>query len=384
MSIFINNLTSNLNKKLKDEVAFLISDKNVTFSDVKLWIPTGCTELDMIISNAEVGGIPIGKITEIAGHESTGKSLLAMQIMGNAQKMGGLCVYIDTEQGLNRDFASRVGLDVDADSFLHIRSTTVENVFVLIREIGATIHKERILAKKEKRKPEFEFVLFVWDSIASTYTKTDFDNENPDPGASMAVRARTLSKNLPFVLQQAEAYDFGLVCINQLRTIMNPSFGQDPYVSIGGKALPYYSSVRLRIASIGKLKDKKDNSIYGMKTRVTVKKTRFGPPYRNAEFPIYFTYGIDDEESAVKVLEKDGSVICKAGGRKGNLYRFKDDDNESVLNMVDFKSKIRTDEKTKERARQLMAKALVKDMVDPRSMNLEVVTDEELAKGSDD
>lgn len=375
---FINDLKNNLNKKLKDEVAFLIADNKTSFSDVKTWIPTGCSELDMIISNNEMGGIPVGKVTEIAGLESTGKSLMAMQIMANAQKMGALCVYIDTEQGLNTEFASRVGLDPWADSFVHIKSTTVENVFTTANDIGAAIYEERKKAKKEKRKPEFEFVVFVWDSVAATYTKTDLENENPDPGASIAVKARILSKNMPFIVQQAEAYDFAFVCINQLRQIVNAMPAQDPWVSPGGKAIPYYASVRLRIQSIGKMKDNKDGSIYGIKTRVKIMKTRFGPPFRIAEFPIYFTYGIDNEESMVNVLEGGKKISKIKGGQKGNLYHFKDDSKDSAINLIELKNKIRTDKDVSEKVKKMMAECLVKDMVDPRNMNLEVVTDLQL------
>lgn len=377
---FAENLKKKLNKKLTKEVAFLIQEDSP--SDVKQWIPTGCTELDIKISNDSKGGIPVGKITEISGHEATGKSLLALQIMANAQKMGGYCIYIDTEQGFNTDFAKRVGLDID-NNFMHIVSISVEDVFTLINEVAAEIREK----KKAKEKNQPEFYVIVWDTVAATYTQHDLDAEDPDPQASIAMKPRILSKNVPFVLQTIAKYDIAFICLNQLRTIIGAMPGQDPYVSVGGKAIPYYSSVRIRLQTRGKLKDKKDNSIYGMKTKAKVQKTRFGPPHRIAEFPIYFSYGIDDEESMVNVLSKAGTVKKRNAGRHGTQYSFSkklfDPQATEMIaeyNLVGFKAQLRKNKKYRETAQKLMSDVLIKDMKDPREVELEVVTDEQLEK----
>ena len=310
----LNDLRKKLNKKIDDDVVFVLMEDSVT--DVETWVSTGCTELDMIISNSKEGGIPIGKITEITGQEATGKSLMAMQIMANAQKAGGLVVYIDTEQALNSDFATRVGLDLQ-NNFLHITSTTIENVFTIIQEITADLAEREAAAKKEKKEPEYKFAIIVCDSVAATPAKADLDSDNPDPTSSVALKPRVLSKNVPFLLKTIMRSRVGVVFVNQLRQIIGAMPGQDPWIAPGGKAIPYYSSVRIRLTAMGKLRDKKDNSIYGVKTKAVIKKTRFGPPHRSAEFPIYFSYGIDDEESIVNVLTSAKLIKKALRGRNG-------------------------------------------------------------------
>lgn len=363
----LDSIRERVNKKIKDEVAFILMEDSV--SDVTRWVSTGCRELDYKISNSSEGGIPIGKITEITGLEATGKSLMAMQIMANAQKDGGLVVYIDTEQGLNSDFARRVGLDI-TNHFMHITSITVEDVFVLINEISAELQSMEKEAKKKKQEPEYKFALFVWDSVAATNPKVDLIEENPDPTATVALKPRILSKNVPMLLKTAWKQNIGFVFINQLRMVIGAMPGQDKYISVGGKAIPYYSSLRIRLQSIGKLKDK-TGTIYGIKTRATVKKTRFGPPHRKAEFPIYFSYGIDNEESALAVLTKSSHIKRINHGKNGNGYLLSGETEE--LSLAELKSKMRFDNDIKSKVTQYLSEALVIDLKDPRLIELEVV-----------
>lgn len=366
---------------MKDDVAMVFEDLDELdpITNVKTFIPTGCTELDYCITNGSGGGIPVSKITSIAGLEATGKSLFAMQVMANAQKMGGLCVYVDTEQGLNPDFAKRIGLDL-TKNFIHMgKMVSCEEVFIIIRTLCEQIHKDKIEAKKEKREPEHPFAIIVWDSIDSTPTNHDLTTENPDPTTQIAMKPRILSKNIKMLLKTAQREDVAFLFINQLRTNIGAAFGQDKYIEPGGKAVPYYASVRMRITSIGKMKAA-DGDVHGINTRVKVIKNRFGPPHRSAEFPIYFSYGFDDEESIVNVLKKKDVIGHKKGGRNGTQYFFKDDEN-TTYNIVKFKSGIRSDPTMRAKAMKYMDEAMIKNLIDPRDLELEVVSNED---GEDD
>ena len=122
----VHDLRKELNKAAKENVAFDLHGDNPT--DVKTWIPTGSTLLDYIISNRRDGGIPVGKLTTIAGESASGKSLVVTQIMANTQKMGGLAVYIDTENAASPDFMAQLGLDTEKN-FIYVQPGTIEEVF---------------------------------------------------------------------------------------------------------------------------------------------------------------------------------------------------------------------------------------------------------------
>lgn len=373
------SIAKKINSDLKEKVAIISDGKFDTGTDVKIWIPTGATELDFVIKNGPGGGLPVSKIVTMAGHEATGKSLFAIQCMANAQRMGGFCVYIDQEQSLNLDFAQRVGLDLD-NNFMHIdKIISCEKVFKIIQDICSAIAGENAAAKKEKRDPEYSFALVVWDTIAATPTEHDLKEENIDPTTSIALKPRILSNNMNILLKNAQREHICFLFLNQLRTRIGAMPGQDPYVEPGGKSVPYAASIRLRISSVGKMRGK-DKEIYGINTRVKVIKNRFGPPHRTAEFPIYFSYGFDDEESIVNVLKKHGKVFSRKGGRSGTLFSFHEvpkgnPDNLPEWNAVEFKSLVRTDPEIRKKVLQLMEECLVKDMVDPRSLSLEVVNE---------
>lgn len=377
MNKFTNNLIDKFNKKSNGEVAFLIEDGSVT--DVKTWIPIGSEPLNFMIGNRRNGGIPVGKLSAIEGLESTGKSLMSMQIMANAQKMGGLAIYMDTEHALNVDFAERVGLDVK-NNFIHMFPPTVEMAFTIIYELIESLQKEEQAAKKEKRELPYKFVVLVWDSVTATPTKNDVDTQNPDPASSIGVKARTLSKNMQTLCGMAGRNNLAIVFINQLRRKIGAMPLEDPWDIPGGKAIPYYSSLRIRLQAIGKIKVNTTKETVGVKTRAKILKTRFGPAFREATFPIYFTHGIDDEESILDCLLEHGIIEKKKGGQKGLLFYFSEDGEDTALVKREFKGKLMLDPEFRKRAIDALESVLVKDLADPRK--LETETDEEDAEGS--
>lgn len=360
-------------KSLKDDYVFLDGEDG-SVDDVTTFISTGCTALDYIMTNRRDGGIPVGKIIEISGMPHSGKSLMAIHICAEAQRMGGLCIYLDPENAFSDDFAKRVGLDVDCDTFWMPKPPppTIEALFSFLFDLGHQIDE----LKKSKEWP-YKFVVVIWDSVAATPCAADVQAENPDPGANVGLKPRIISKNLTTFLGMASKKDIALVCLNQLRNRIGAMPGQDPYVAPGGNAIPFYSSIRLRIKPTGKLKEKGDNGeIIGVKTEVKVEKTRFGPPFRKSEFPIYFTHGIDDPESIIDALEKKKGINVGSGGQKGKMIWFEGEPKESAIRKVDFKKQFLTDPVFKSRVLDVFEKVMTRDMTDPRLRDLDEVTDE--------
>lgn len=365
MNDFASKLMEDINKEMKEEVAFLLEDGSP--SDVEIFIPTGSSLLDYVISNQKKGGIPVGKVTEISGLEGTGKTLLAMQICANTQKLGGLPIYFDTEHALNTDFAERVGLNTK-DNFIYLTPGSVEDVF---KSIFAIIHK---LDKQEKEKKEVvPFITIVWDSVAATPTNADLVDENPDPASTVGLKPRILSKNIYTLLKMTGRKRLALIFLNQLRMNIRAQAFQDPYVTPGGKAIPFAASARVRITNAGKVKVGED--IVGIQCKVKCVKTRFGPPYRECEFPLYFTHGIDDWESVVDLLIQHDIVLKKSAGRSGMLFHLKGEAENCAVNKAEFKKKIKSDAVLANKIQQYIADIMIRPMVNPENAIIEVVDD---------
>lgn len=353
-----------LNKDLGEEFAFLVSDGSP--SDVNLFVPTGSKLLDYVLTNREDGGWPVGKISECSGLEGTGKSLLAMTACANAQKMGGLVVYIDTENAVNTDFAQRIGLDLD-NNFIWMCPTTVEDVF---KSIFAIIHRLEDAEKKTKDLP-YKFIFLVWDSVASTPTAKELNDENPDPQATMALKPRILSKNINNLIKMAGRKKVAFLFLNQLRMKIGAMPLEDPYITPGGKSIPYTASVRLRIQNKGKIVLKEDT--VGIKVKAKCVKTRFCGPYRECEFPLYFTHGIDDWESIIDTLVETGDIRTKNGGVKGKLFSFKDEPEETGLNKVAFKKRIKGDETLRSKVLKKLADKMIINLKNPEEEEIEII-----------
>ena len=363
---FLDDLEDTLKKELKEEVTFLFEDGDA--SDVKYFVSTGSTLLDYIISNRRKGGIPVGKITEISGLEGTGKSLLAMQICAEAVKMGGSAAFIDTEHAFSAEFAARVGLE-EGSNFRVIRPSSVEGVFETLFKIVHSLDE-----KKKSKETDIPFFVFVWDSVAQTPCKADLDTENTDPTATVGLKPRILSKNIATLLGSVGRKNVASVFLNQLRMNIGARPGQDKWVTPGGKAIPFASSVRVRLANAGKVKEK--DAIRGINVKAKCVKTRFGPPYRECNFPLYFTHGVDDWESIIDILSNHDKVIKQKGGRYGMMYRFADDPVEAKLPKLEFKKKLKTDSNLAEKAKKLLEEVMAVDLFDPDNAKIEIIVDD--------
>ena len=291
-------LADTLNKKFKDmKVAYFLDGSDVTPTDITDFVSTGSTMLDLAISNKPNGGIAVGRITEINGLESTGKSLVGAHILAETQKKDGVAVYIDTETSVSHDFLEVIGIDVSKMLYLHLE--TVEDIFEAIEEIVLQVRgsdKDRL-------------VTILVDSLAGATTKIELDADFDKDGWATA-KAIIVSKALRKITQMIGRQRVVLVFTNQLRQKLGVMFG-DPWTTSGGKALPFHASTRIRLKNKGQIKDSKKNVI-GMTILAQVVKNRLGPPLRKAEFPLYFESGIDDEGSWLTIMKEHG--IAKVAG----------------------------------------------------------------------
>ena len=304
-------LADSLNKKFKDyKVAYFLDGVQETPTDIKEFISTGSTMLDLAISNRPDGGIAVGRITELNGLESSGKSLVGAHLLSETQKKGGVAVYIDTETAVSEEFLGVIGVDINNMLYLHLE--TVEDIFEAIEEIVTKVRE----SDKER------LVTILVDSLAAASTKVEL-NADFDKDGWATSKAIVISKAMRKITQMIGRQRVALVFTNQLRVKLGAMFG-DPYTTSGGKALPFHASTRIRLKNKGQIKDNKKNVI-GMTILAQVIKNRLGPPLRKAEFPLYFESGVDDEGSWLQVL-KDHNLV-KVGGA---WYTMKDHNGEEI------------------------------------------------------
>ena len=291
-------LADNLNKQFKDtKVAYFLDGSDVTPTDIKDFVSTGSTLLNLAISNKPNGGIAVGRITEINGLESSGKSLIGAHILAETQRKGGVAVYIDTETSVSREFLEAIGIDVGNMLYVHLE--TVEDIFEAIEKIVVKIRE----SERDR------LVTILVDSLAGASTRSELEGDFDKEGWATG-KAIIISKAMRKITQMIGRQKIALVFTNQLRQKLGVMFG-DPWTTSGGKALPFHASTRIRLKNKGQIKDSKKNVI-GMTILAQVIKNRLGPPLRKAEFPLYFESGVDDDGSWLQVMKEHNLV--KAGG----------------------------------------------------------------------
>lgn len=315
-----STLQATLNSQFKDldyNVASIFGIDDDIATDIKDWVSTGSTLLDLAISNRPNAGMGFSKILEVSGNEGAGKTLLAAHICAETQKRGGFAVYIDTESALSSEFIEAIG--VDKTKFLYLQLETIEDCFDAIYK---SIEKFRQTDKNR-------LLTIVVDSVMGASTKTEMD-ANFDKDGYATQKAIVMGKGLRKLTNMIARQNVLLIFTNQLRINMNAMYG-DKFCVSGGKALPFHASVRLRMTSVGKLKAKVHgvDQIIGVKTLVKVIKNRIGPPHKSVEFDIYFDRGIDDTGSMLELL-KTYKIIDKPTKTyysytlNGTLYEFKE------------------------------------------------------------
>jgi recombination protein RecA len=260
-------------------------------------IPTGAISIDYALG---IGGMPRGRVVEIFGPESSGKTTLALQVIAQAQKTGGMAAFVDAEHALDAAYAQKLG--VDLDSLLVSQpdngEQALEIVEVLIRSNGVDV--------------------VVVDSVAALVPRAEIEGEMGE--AQMGLQARLMSQALRKLTGAVSKSKTCLIFINQLREKIGVMFG-NPETTTGGRALKFYASVRVDIRRIASIKE--GDAVVGGRTRVKIVKNKLAPPFREAEFDVMYGEGISREGDLLdlavehKVIEKSGAWFAYGGERLG-------------------------------------------------------------------
>jgi recombination protein RecA len=260
-------------------------------------IPTGAINLDAAIG---IGGVPRGRVTEIYGPESSGKTTLCLHVVANAQRNGGVAAFIDAEHALDIEYSRKLGVDV-------------ENLLVSQPDTG-----EQALEICEILVRSGAIDVVVIDSVAALVPKAEIEGDMGD--AHVGLQARLMSQALRKLTGAIARSRTSVIFINQLREKVGVMFG-NPETTTGGKALKFYASLRLDIRRIGPVKDKEE--VVGSQVRVKVVKNKVAPPFKQAEFDIMYAEGIShtsllvDIGSESGIIEKSGAWYSYGGQRIG-------------------------------------------------------------------
>lgn len=260
-------------------------------------IPTGCLTLDLALG---IGGMPRGRIIEIYGPESSGKTTVTLHILAEAQKMGGTAAFIDAEHALDPQYASRLGVDID-------------NLYISQPDTG-----EQALEICEALVRSGAVDCVVIDSVAALTPKAEIDGEMGD--SFVGIQARLMSQALRKLTAIVNKTNCCVIFINQLREKIGVMYG-NPETTTGGKALKFYSSIRMDIRKADVLKD--GSEIIGNRTKVKIVKNKLAPPFKVAEFDIMYGTGINNEACVIDVateldvIQKSGSWYSYNGEKIG-------------------------------------------------------------------
>jgi recombination protein RecA len=283
-------------------------------------ISTGAVSLDYALG---IGGVPRGRVVEIFGPESSGKTTLSLQVIAEAQKLGGMAAFVDAEHALDARYAQKLGVDLEnlLVSQPDNGEQALEIVEVLVRSGGVDV--------------------VVVDSVAALVPRAEIDGEMGE--AQMGLQARLMSQALRKLTGVVSKSKTCLIFINQLREKIGVMFG-NPETTTGGRALKFYASVRIDIRRIGAIKD--GDTVVGGRTRVKVVKNKVAPPFREAEFDVMYGEGISREGDLLdlavdrKIVEKSGTWFAFGGDRLGqgreNVKQFLKD-NPAIFKSIEDK-----------------------------------------------
>ena len=283
-------------------------------------ISTGAVSLDYALG---IGGMPRGRVIEIFGPESSGKTTLALQVIAEAQKTGGMAAFVDAEHALDAQYARKLGVDLEnlLVSQPDNGEQALEIVEVLVRSGGVDV--------------------VVVDSVAALVPRAEIEGEMGE--AQMGLQARLMSQALRKLTGIVSKSKTCLIFINQLRETIGVMFG-NPETTTGGRALKFYASVRVDIRRIGAIKD--GDTVVGGRTRVKVVKNKVAPPFREAEFDVMYGEGISREGDLLdlavdrKIVEKSGTWFAYSGERLGqgreNVKQFLRD-NPEIFRSIEAK-----------------------------------------------
>lgn len=284
----------NLNKKFGDGIVMKLGE--TTRLNIEA-IPTGSLSLDIALG---IGGVPRGRVVEIYGPESSGKTTICLHIIAEAQKRGGICAFVDVEHALDPSYAAKIGVDVD-------------NLYISQPDTG-----EQALEITEALVRSGAMDVVIVDSVAALVPRAEIEGDMGD--AHVGLQARLMSQALRKLTSVVKTSGTTLMFTNQLRQKIGVMFGS-PETTSGGMALKFYASVRLDIRRIQAIKQGTD--VTGNRTRVTIKKNKVAPPFKIAEFDIMYNEGISTTGDIIdlgvdqEILDKRGAFFSYGDTRLG-------------------------------------------------------------------
>jgi len=308
--------------------------------EVTEFIPTSSTLLDYAVSNDIVGGIPVGRITELIGNNQAGKTLMTTHILANTQKLGGIGICIDVEHDMDKQFSTRIGVNWDG----LIYKEYLETIEDIVEYIEKVVRTTRL---KHKNK----LVTIIWDSIAVSRARKEIEGEfNPDK--YMGLHAKLMSAAMRKIRPMIKSERIALVCTNQMREKIGVFGFGDNSTTPHGKAMSFYSSLRIKLARTKKIENS-DGTAIGAMCQAKIIKNKCGPAWRTVLFPVMYEWGIDNEKSILDFLV-DQKVITKAGPYKKIQVPGREGTTQFITK--DFREVLREDEEMKKYVFQMVNK----------------------------
>ena len=286
-------------------------------------IPTGALSLDFALG---IGGVPRGRVTEVYGPESSGKTTLCLHVIAEAQKLGGLAAFIDAEHALDVNYAKRLGVDT-------------ANLLISQPDFG-----EQALEITDTLVRSNALDVIVIDSVAALVPRSEIEGEMGD--ATMAVQARLMSQALRKLTAAISKSKTSVIFVNQLRSKIGVMFG-NPETTTGGNALKFYASLRIDIRRIAAIKD--GENVIGNRTKVKIVKSKVAPPFKQVEFDILYNEGISKTGDLID-LGVDQGIIKKSGAwftYEDERFQGREGFRQKLIEMADMRSKLEKEVRTK-------------------------------------
>ena len=368
---FTSELISSLNKDHGSRIAYNLS-VDTSPTHVKRWISSGSKQLDLVISNRANGGLPEGRIVEVFGPPSIGKSHIATQIARATQVMGGIVVYIDTENGTSVENLAALGVDV-SKRFVYVDTHCTEEVLDIAEK---TILRAKAMAKDVP-------ITIIWDSVAASSPKAELEGAYDKD--TIGLQARAISKGMRKITGVIGDQNVLFVILNQIRTKIGVMHG-DPTTTPGGMAIPFHASVRIKLGAGSHIENKQGEAI-GINVWAKTIKNKVAPPFRKVHFRIIFGQGIEEHEETFDVLREHGPdminnhQVAIEGTGAWKTMKVTNEKNENIIEKKFYKAdfgEMWKDPQYKPWIDGLLAKSLIRTSVGTADLDIDPESYEEM------